>query len=208
MLASYLERRSEVVLATASAAAPLHYVPVSPDATTVMTSLQCVGRTAGQKVPSLCRPRYANEDVERRVTSFLIAWSSVHVPDASSQPLIDAFSSHFRLGKPTDAASPNGSGSGRPSSASSPTTTCRTRPLVSPTRVISKRTSRGSRSAAPVGSGAASGPTSVRTLRPGKLQSKLDQAHTAAVNAILEIDAQAVVVQPPYLVNVVESTVA
>ena len=208
MLASYLQLRSEVVLATASAAAPLHYVPVSSDASTVMTNLRCVGRTPGQQVRSLCRPRYANEDVEEKVISFRIAWSSVHVPDAASQPLLDALSSHFLLGKPTDAASPNGSGSGRPSSASSPTTTRRTRPPVSPARVISKTTSRGSRSAAPVGSGAASGPKSVRTLRPAKLQSKLAQAHTAAVNAILENDAQAILVQPPYLVNVVESTVA
>jgi len=52
------------------------------------------------------------------------------------------------------------------------------------------------------------GPKSVRPLRPAKLQFKLAQAHTAAVNAILGNDAQAVVVQPPYLVNVVESTMA
>jgi len=45
-------------------------------------------------------------------------------------------------------------------------------------------------------------------LQPAKLQSRLARAHTAAVSAILENDAQAVVVQPPYLVNVVESTVA
>lgn len=178
--------------------------------TSVSATLHSLSESSPSTLPRFCSVRFTqvaapgNQGNMMEVIHLKFSWAGLHVIDGVSRSVISAVERRFlsprpaspgrdtsgSTGGPSSAGSSHGGGSRPPAAPSGPRGSRVTRPTP---RRKNKRSSPDD--VLPVASS-----KSIRSLRSQKLQTRLAQAHEAAMAAIEEEDARATVVQPHYVV--------
>lgn len=180
--------------------------------TSVSGTLHSLSETSPPSLPRFCSTAFTQvaapgvQGGTMEVAQLRFSWAGIHVLDDVSKPVVAALEGRFltfgrdaaraasAAGGPSSTGSSHGGGSRPPAAPSAPRGSAATPPT--PSR-RNKRT-------APADLLPSPSSKSIRSLRSDKLQTRLAQAHEAAMAAMIDEDNRATVVTPHYIVAQVD----